>query len=45
MQKRARPTLGGGQGYAMLFESRREEGKKREKAIGGKGMGDGRVDC
>jgi len=25
----------------MLFESKREEGKKREKEIGGKGMGDG----
>jgi hypothetical protein len=29
----------------MLCKSKGEEGKKREKEIGGKGMGDGRVDC
>jgi hypothetical protein len=29
----------------MLPKREREEGKKREKEIGGKGMGDGQVDC
>jgi len=28
----------------MLSKREREEGKKREKEIGGKGMGDGQVD-
>jgi hypothetical protein len=27
----------------MLSKSEKEEGKKREKEIGGKGMGDGQV--